>query len=406
MFKYNKYFLVILAMSNNAFSNGDIENFSEWIHNGNVGGTAKSYYFEQDFDDSNAENSSIWVNGGNVTFNTSEFNGFKLGGEVQGSYVSNINDDDDRTAGSINAQGLVLSEAFLRYQFGDTVFSGGRQHFSSPLIANSGSRLIKESFEMYQVSSSHFEDTDISIGYVTKYQTRTDKSFYVDNEFVDFDYNGSGSPGDFYKIGNDGVFFAQVNKRIAKKVKINSQYANVINEVQALYADVEYTLPTNFNSYIAVQYYKTKWDKNELVDNDLLGFKVGFSQVGVDFFAGYTLAGGNEGENRVFRGIGQGAYYQFTATTKTAGVAAFEAGTNSYQLGLGSTISNIKGKLFYTSFDNPIVGKDLNEWTVNLAYQFDGKLANCGISVDFSILDYENNQKDATDLRTKFSYSF
>ncbi|MCL1159744.1 OprD family outer membrane porin [Shewanella inventionis] len=393
-------------MSNNAFSNGDIESFSEWIHNGNVGGTAKSYYFEQDFDDSNAENSSIWVNGGNVTFNTSEFNGFKLGGEVQGSYVSNINDDDDRTAGSINAQGLVLSEAFLRYQFGDTVFSGGRQHFSSPLIANSGSRLIKESFEMYQVSSSHFEDTDISIGYVTKYQTRTDKSFYVDNEFVDFDYNGSGSPGDFYKIGNDGVFFAQVNKRIAKKVKINSQYANVINEVQALYADVEYTLPTNFKSYIAMQYYKTKWDKNELVDNDLLGFKVGFSQGGVDFFAGYTLAGGNEGENRVFRGIGQGAYYQFTATTKTAGVAAFEAGTNSYQLGVGTTLSNVKGKLFYTSFDNPIVGKDLNEWTVNLAYQFDGKLANCGISVDFSILDYESNQKDATDLRTKFSYSF
>lgn len=278
MFKYNKYFLVLLAVSNNAFSNGDIENFSEWIHNVNVGGTAKSYYFEQDFDDSNAENSSIWVNGGNVTFNTSEFNGFKLGGEVQGSYVSNINDVDDRTAGSMNAQGLVLSEAFLKYQFGDTVFSGGRQHFSSPLIANSGSRLIKESFEMYQVSSNYFEDTDISIGYVTKYQTRTDKSFYSDNEFVDFDNNGSGSPGDFYKIGNDGVFYAQVNKLIAKKVKVNSQYANVINEVQALYADVEYRLPTNFNSYIAVQYYKTKWDDNELVDNDLFGFKVGFSQ--------------------------------------------------------------------------------------------------------------------------------
>lgn len=82
---------------------------------------------------------------------------------------------------------------------------------------------------MYQVSSSHFDGTDISIGYVTKYQTRTDKSFYVDNEFVDFDFNGSGSPGDFYKIGNDGVFFVQVNKRIAKKFKVNSQYANVIN---------------------------------------------------------------------------------------------------------------------------------------------------------------------------------
>jgi imipenem/basic amino acid-specific outer membrane pore len=406
MFKYNKYVLVLLAMSNNAFSNGDVESFSEWIHNGNVGGTAKSYYFEQDFDDSNAKNSSIWVNGGNVTFNTSEFNGFKFGGEIQGSYVSNINDDDNRTAGSINAQGLVLSEVFLKYQYSDTVFSGGRQHFSSPLIANSGSRLIKESFEMYQVSSSHFDDTDISVGYVTKYQTRTDKSYYGDNAFVDFTIDGSGAPGDFNKIGDEGLYFVQVKKNIVNNVKINSQYANVINEVQALYADVEYTLPTNFNSYIAAQYYKTKWDNNELADNDLLGFKVGFSQMGVDFFAGYTLTGGNEGESRVFRGIGQGAFYQFTATTKTSGSDAFEAGTNSYQLGVGTTISNVKGKLFYTSFDNPIVGKDLNEWTINLAYQFDGQLANCGISVDFSILDYENNQKDATDLRTRFTYSF
>ncbi len=33
MFKYNKYVLVLLAMSNNALSNDDIESFSEWIHN-------------------------------------------------------------------------------------------------------------------------------------------------------------------------------------------------------------------------------------------------------------------------------------------------------------------------------------------------------------------------------------
>ena len=31
---------------------------------------------------------------------------------------------------------------------------------------------------------------------------------------------------------------------------------------------------------------------------------------------------------------------------------------------------------------------------------------NTKLSLDFSILDYENDQKDATDLRTRLIYSF
>lgn len=115
---------------------------------------------------------------------------------------------------------------------------------------------------------------------------------------------------------------------------------------------------------------------------------------------------GSEGEHRVFRGIGQGAYYQFTTTTKTAGVNAFEAGTDSYQLGVGYKYNQLDGKLRFTSFNNPEVGKDLDEWTLNLVYGFSGDFKNCLVSVDFSVLDYENNDKDATDLRTKFIYKF
>ncbi|HCR0433263.1 TPA: hypothetical protein OMS61_005446 [Enterobacter kobei] len=48
----------------------------------------------------------------------------------------------------------------------------------------------------------------------------------------------------------------------------------------------------------------------------------------------------------------------------------------------------------------------LDEWTLNLVYGFSGDFKNCLVSVDFSVLDYENNDKDATDLRTKFIYKF
>ncbi|WP_244859105.1 hypothetical protein [Shewanella dokdonensis] len=202
------------------------------------------------------------------------------------------------------------------------------------------------------------------------------------------------------------MWFAQINTSPSKIIKIQAQYANVVDEVKALYTDIKYTLPIPLKSYIAAQFYTNSWDNSNFANNDLFGVKVGASHKNFEFFAAYTTASGSEGEHRVFRGVGQGAYYQFTTTTKTAGVAAFEAGTNSYQIGMEYKITQLDGMIRYTSFDNPEVGKDLDEWTLNLVYNFPGSLKNCALSVDFSVLDYEDNDKDATDLRTKFIYKF
>lgn len=100
---------------------------------------------------------------------------------------------------------------------------------------------------------------------------------------------------------------------------------------------------------------------------------------------------------------GQGAYYQFTDTTKTAGVDAFEAGTDTWQVGTGYKFGKLKTRLKYTSFDQPTVNADLDEITLNLAYPITKALV---AQIDYSILDYENDTKDATDLRTRLIYSF
>ena len=406
--KKQKLAVLILGVlsSSSAIANSDVTSIKDWFSSGDVSGALKSYYFAQTFEGKDKSDSQIWVNGGNIVFNTAELNGFELGGEFQGSYVSSIDDSDSKTAGSIDAEGAILSESYLKYTFGKTAFIGGRQHFSSPFIANSGSRLIKESFEMYQIRNSNLKDTELSAGFVSKYQTRTDKSYYGDNAFVDFETEGTGRPGEFYDIGDSGMWFAQVNTSPVKGVKVQAQYANVVDEVQALYTDVKYTLPIELKSYIAAQLYSTSWDDSNVADNDLIGLKVGASKNDFDIFAGYTTVSGSEGESRVFRGVGQGAYYQYTATTKTAGVAAFEAGTDSFQLGTGYKYDRLSGKLRYTSFDNPASGKDLEEWTLNLFYGLGGKLENCMVSIDFTILDYEDDQKDATDLRTRLIYKF
>lgn len=388
-----------------AWANDDATSLKEWFTKGDIEGSLKSYYYAQTFEGPTSD-SQIWVNGGNLAATTGELHGVKLGAEFQASLVGSIDDDSGVTAGSMDADGAVLSEAFLQYDLYNTRFKGGRQHYVSPLIANSGSRMIKESFEMYFLRNTDLPETEITAGWVNKYQTRTDRSSYSDNAFVDYDLHGNGGPGNFYDVGDDGMWFAYVKSNTFKPLEFQAQYASVVDEVQGLYADAKYTFDTVYTPYLGAQVFYTDWDDSALDSNELFGLTAGATFYGVNLFAGYTSAGGDAGDARVFRGLGQGAYYNYTTTTKTAGAAAFEAGTDAWQVGAGYTYENLSSKLRFTSFDNPADGADLDEWTINLAYKFSGMLENLSAEVDFSILDYENDQKDATDLRTRLVYRF
>lgn len=387
----------------------DAANVQEIFTKGTFNGALKSYYYAQTFEGTGKHDSQIWVNGGLLAFSTGRFHGVTLGTELQASSVGYKDDEDGVTAGSMDADGFVLSEAYLQYDLFKTSFKGGRQHYVSPLVANSGSRLIKESFEMYTLKNIDIPGTEVTAGWVDKYQTRTDKSSYSDNAFVDYDTNGSGQPGGFYDVGDDGMWVVYIKNSSVKNLAVQAQYADVVGEVQGFYLDGQYTFDVDFKPYVGAQLYYTDWDDWDTSGddtNELFGLTTGANLAGVDIFAGYTTAGGDAGDARVFRGLGQGAYYNYTTTTKTAGASAFDAGTDAYQLGAGYKYADFSGKFRFTNFDTVTPGNDLNEYTLNLAYSFTGMLKNLRAEIDFSVLDYENDQKDATDLRTRLIYTF
>ncbi len=388
-----------------ASADDDATSLIEMFSKGKTNGSLKSYYFSQTFEGDTSD-SQIWVNGGLLSYTTGKFHGVNLGGTFQVSIVSSIDDDSHVTAGSMDADGAVLSEAYLQYALYNTSFKGWRQFYNSPLIAGSGSRLIKEAFEMYFLRNNDIKDTELTAGWVDKYATRTDKSNYSDNFFVDYDTNGTGKPGDFYNVGDDGMWFLYLNNSSLKNLAVQAQYANVVHEVQGFYADAKYSFENEFKPYVGAQFYYTNWNDSTDDSNDLVGLTAGATFVGVDVFAGYTTTGGSADDARVFRGLGQGAYYNYTTTTKTAGALAFDADTDAYQVGVGYKFSGLTSKFRYTVFDRNITDGDLDEYTLNLEYKFDGMFENLSASVDFSVLDYENNDKDSTDLRTRLIYSF
>lgn len=373
------------------------DSISGAFSNGKLKGELKSYYFAQDFDGAGKNDSSIWANGGSLNFVTDSYNGLVLGATFQTSHVTSKDDKDGKTAGSMDAQGSVLSESYLQYTYENTTFKGGRQFVKTPLLAGSGSRLIKEAFEAYLLVNTDIPDTTLVAGVVTKYQTRTDKSSYGDNSFVKFDSNGTGEPGDFYKIGEDGVRTLYLKNNSISNLTIQAQYADVVDVAVGIYADAKY----NFGpAHIAAQYYNTNYDAASSKDSSMYGVKIGGNISGLDVFAGYTST---DDENDVVRGIGQGAYAHYTATTKTAGASAFKAGTDAWQIGAGYKFADLKTKLRYTSFDLPSANADLDETTLNFEYKINKDLK---AQLDYSILDYENDNNDATDLRTRLIYSF
>ncbi len=370
------------------------DSISEAFSNGKVKGSVKSYYFAQDFDGAGKNDSSIWANGGSLNYVTDSYKGIVLGSTFQTSHVTSIDDKDSKTKSSMDAQGSVLSEAYLQYTYDNTTFKGGRQFVSTPLLAGSGSRLIKEAFEAYLVVNTDIPDTTIVAGLVTKYQQRTD--YTTTAPFTTTNTDANGGPGEFMKIGTDGIRTIYIKNNSLSNLNVQFQYADAVDIASLLYVDAKY----NFGPvYVASQYYNTNYDAAGTQDSSMYGLKVAGNINGLDLFAGYTST--DDGD--VVRGLGQGAYAHYTATTKTAGGDAFKAGTDSYQVGAGYKFGELKTKLRYSSFDQPTANTDLDETTLNLEYKFTKALT---AQIDYSILDYEDDSKDATDLRSRIIYTF
>ncbi|MBU3015628.1 porin [Poseidonibacter lekithochrous] len=376
------------------------DSISEAFSNGKVKGSVKSYYFAQDFDGAGKNDSSIWANGGSLNFVTDSYKGLVLGSTFQTSHVTSIDDKDSKTKSSMDAQGSVLSEAYLQYTYNNTTFKGGRQFVSTPLLAGSGSRLIKEAFEAYLLANSDIPDTTIVAGLITKYQQRTD--YTTTASFTTANTDANGGPGEFMKIGTDGIRTVYIKNTSIPNLTAQFQYADAVDIASLIYVDAKYKFGP---AYVAAQYYDTNYDANTSKDNSMYGLKIGADIANVNVFAGYTSTDGKAGEDAVVRGLGQGAYAHYTATTKTAGGDAFTAGTDAWQIGAGYKFGELKTKLRYTSFDLPTAGtnSDLDETTLNLEYKFTKALT---AQIDYSILDYEDDERDATDLRSRLIYSF
>lgn len=280
------------------FSTANASSLSEAFSNGKVSGELKSQFYQKESNNSKTVN--IWTNGLNLSYNTAEYKGLTAGITFQGASVGSKDLDENPNAYNAdqNVSGSVLSQAFIEYKMDNTKLKAGKQYLSTPLIASSGSRIFKESFEAAVLTNTDIKDTSISLMYVNKYQGRADGK--------------EGAPS-FEKLG-DGVFSIYATNKSIKNLSLVAQYVNAKNllvnntkDVSLYYLNGEY----DFNAFkLGAQYYGSDDDGAANNDGNAYALKASTKLGDLSLAAAYSEVSKDGGVDAWH--LGNGADYIYT----------------------------------------------------------------------------------------------
>jgi len=345
-------------------------------HGLNIKAGVKAQYFNEQKENS-ANDSTIGVAGGYINVTTKAYKGLSAGAEVQFGTVLDKDDVAGNTTGAEDAEGVVLSEAYLQYVAGNTGIKIGRQHISTPLVKNSGSRVIKDSFEAITLVNKDIKNTTLVAGYISKFQNRTD---------------GAGDVGDFEDVLDDGAYTVMAKTQITPELDATVQYASIkkdAGDTNVLFAEAGYKMgAAKVNAEVVSS-------DNAGAEGTLYGVKVA-TKVGA---VALTAAATSTGDTDVVRGLGNGAFPSYTKLTVGAGGLSYKANTDSYMVKASTTVGGVKVGAGYASYNADAT--DNTEAEITAAYKLS---ANASLVASHTVFGADSAAK--SESRLTLAYKF
>ncbi len=287
--------------------------------------------------------------------------------------------------------GAVLSEAYLQYNAKNTMVKIGRQFISTPLIAGSGSRMIKQSFEGAVISNTDLPGTTLAAGYVDKWQSRTD---------------GSGNVADFTDIGtnNDGAYMVLAINKSIPGLTVTGQWAQVTDLADILYAELAYAgKMSDFKYGLAAQYIATDYDAAASDDSSLYGLKASLGMGAFNMYVAYAEVDG-DGTVSQNGGVG-GADPIYTA--QIIGSGEYSAGSKGYAIDANyEVVKGAKVGARYSDINLVTANKDYTLLDLYANYAFDGSLKGFAVELQYEDKSGDSGVLDGNELRFRANYKF
>jgi hypothetical protein len=367
------------------------DSIDDAFKNGKISGEVRSYYFQERQSDTGT--SSIFNNGGYLNYLTGNYYGLSLGATLQVSSVLNT-EGTNRFTYDEDASGAVLSESYISYTKNNSNFKIGRQYIGTPLLAGSGSRMIRQSFQGYTFTNTDIPNTELFLSYVDRFQMRTD---------------ANGNPGNFTKVFNtnrgvyertlnDGAYTLLLTNKTIKNLTTNIQYLNAIDNFESEYFDATYTFGPIF---VSGQYIGTQYDTNEN-DGNFIALKVGAEYKDFNF----AVATSKTTSGDVESGLGYGADTSFTGNEIYGGIFSYRKDAKAYKVSLDKEIDKLKIGVAYVFTDMKDNKSNDQEIDLTGSYQF---TKNLKLDLLHAIIDGSEDYSRAkadSETRIKVSYSF
>lgn len=366
------------------------DSLSEALTSGNFDGKLKAYYFDRD--KGNGTKGSILNLGVDLNYVTGSFNGFKIGFGAQTSDAPFADKDGKNTfIKDMYGSGAVLSQAYLDYTVSKTTFKVGRQYINDatmPILASSGSRLIRQSFEGATVSSKIIPNTSLFAAYVNKFQNRVD---------------GAGDIADFEKLSGDYAYALGVMNKSIPNTTLRLAYGELDESFDMYYLDSKYKNKTESFSYdLSAQYGATDYESASSDDANYYGLKAG---IGIDGFKTYIAYSEVKDGTAQYNVAGHGSKPTIFTTT------LFEAGvyneSKQYAIDANYTFEDLGVKVG-ARYVNVDYATDYSaDWKILYAsYKFKGELKGLTASLQYEGKDHDINTNDYDEVRARLIYKF
>ena len=348
------------------------------FENAKVSGEMKVMYFDET---QTAKDDQITAVGGKLSFETGKVEGFYGKLTFQTSHILDYSNSADNVfKKDMDVSGSVLSESYLGYKMNDNFAKIGRQFIKTPLVAGSGSRMIKDSFEAI-IAGTKVANTTVVLGHVSKYANRTDTE---------------GSTGEFNRVGTDGANTLYLENKSVKDLKIRAQYAVVQddNDLTITYVDAAYKLG---DTKLSAQYGISDNDANT-DKGTLLGLKIDQKIADLTLSAAYNTAGDKEDYES---GLGEGAHYAFTKLSIGSGKKAYEAKADSMMVKVAYKMADLKLGAAYAKYEWATSDESI-EKEISASYKFNKQAY---LKASHTMFDGTSDSGD-TETRITLGYKF
>jgi hypothetical protein len=385
-----KISLALVASSALLSVNLSADTIEETFKNGKVSGELKSQYFQKETSDKEV---SIWTNGGNLSYETGSFNGLTAGVtfQVASTTAEDLDQSPSAYDGDQNVSGAIMSQAYLAYNRDNTSGKVGRQYISSPLIAGSGSRIFKQSFEGIVISNSDLQDTSLTATYVNKFQGRTDGNEGTPS------FEKSVSAINYGSVDFDGAYSLYAKNSSVENLTLVGQYLHIDvkndSNAKSFYGSASYNMSP---LTISAQTYQSDTGAATNSDGSAYGLNIAANFDKLSLSAAISTI---DDEADIVNGLGSGADYLYTWSWIYGGVYA--ADTDAYKFAAGYKLTNdLSFDIVYASWET---GSDerASETDYIGTYNF-----NKNLSAKLLVATYDKLSTESYRSRLYVSYKF